>query len=71
MERQNEDRRVARTRTLGIVAILAVILTLFGVARRMTGARILSNLTDSEIIGILVGLGVATLIMLWWLARRK
>jgi hypothetical protein len=70
MEHQNEAGRLARTRIVRIVSILAAIVTLFGLARRITGATILPNLTDSEIAGILVGFGVGTVIMWWWIGRR-
>jgi hypothetical protein len=70
MQRQNEARQRARMKTWRIVAILAVIVTVFGVMRRVTGSTVLPNVTDVEIIGILVGLVVGALVALWWLERR-
>ena len=70
MEDQNSARRLARIKTMRIVVILALIVTVFGVARKVTGSTILSSLTDMEIIGLLVGLVVGTLIVLWWIERR-
>jgi hypothetical protein len=67
MEDTQRARRLARRKTLRVAGILAVIVTVFGVARRVTGAAMLSNLTDTEIIGIIAGLAIGTLIALWWL----
>lgn len=70
MEQQSEVRLRARAKTWIIVGIIALIVTVFGVARRATGSTILSTLTDSEIIGILVGLAVGALVASWWIGRR-
>ncbi len=70
MEDKNDVRRRARIKTWRIVAILATIVVVFGVTRRLTGSTILSNLTDVELLGILTGLFVGTVIVSWWIERR-
>ena len=69
MDQKNEARQRARTKLLRMVAILAGVITVFGVTRRLTGSVWLPRLTDAEIAGMLVGLALGTLGVLWWWRR--